>query len=402
MPYFLCRLAAEDGRVFSESHLAASLEECRKHFESEGYLVLAVNRDWKKVKLSSLSLGKKIRDRDFIMFNQEFMALIKAGYPVLRSIEVISARAKNVYLKEVLKKVESDIRQGKSLSEAFAPFEKRFSKIYTAALMAGEQSGNLAETLRQFIQYAKVIAQTKSKIRSALIYPTLLLVFSIGLMGVLINFVLPTFAGFYSDFEAKLPFITQLLIGVALFIRRHWYLWLTLIFFMVLVYFQMKKRAKAVIFLDKLKLNIPFGGPIWTESAISMFSRTLSLLLEAGIALLPAVGISIQAIPNKYLGSKTDGLPASIKNGESLSESLAKADFFPPLSLDMVRIGETSANLGGMLRDVAEVYDERIQIKIDTFVSLIEPVIIIFMAILVAAMLLSVYLPIFNIIKVVR
>jgi type IV pilus assembly protein PilC len=402
MPYFLCRLAAEDGRVFSESHLAASLEECRKHFESEGYLVLAVNRDWKKVKLSSLSLEKKIRDRDFIMFNQELMALIKAGYPVLRSIEVISSRAKNVYLKEVLKKVESDIRQGKSLSEAFAPFEKRFSKIYTAALMAGEQSGNLAGTLRQFIQYAKVIAQTKSKIRSALIYPTLLLVFSIGLMGVLINFVLPTFAGFYSDFEAKLPFITQLLIGVALFIRRHWYLWLILIFFLVLVYFQMKKREKAVIFLDKLKLNIPFGGPIWTESAISMFSRTLSLLLEAGIALLPAVGISNQAIPNKYLGSKTDGLPASIKNGESLSESLAKADFFPPLSLDMVRIGETSANLGGMLREVAEVYDERIQAKIDTFVSLIEPVIIIFMAILVAAMLLSVYLPIFNIIKVVR
>lgn len=402
MPYFLCRLAAEDGRVFSESHLAASPEECRKHFESEGYLVLAVNRDWKKVKLSSLSLEKKIRDRDFIMFNQELMALIKAGYPVLRSIEVISSRAKNVYLKEVLKKVESDIRQGKSLSEAFAPFEKRFSKIYTAALMAGEQSGNLAGTLRQFIQYAKVIAQTKSKIRSALIYPTLLLVFSIGLMGVLINFVLPTFAGFYSDFEAKLPFITQLLIGVALFIRRHWYLWLILIFFLVLVYSQMKKREKTVIFLDKLKLNIPFGGPIWTESAISMFSRTLSLLLEAGIALLPAVGISNQAIPNKYLGSKTDGLPASIKNGESLSESLAKADFFPPLSLDMVRIGETSANLGGMLREVAEVYDERIQAKIDTFVSLIEPVIIIFMAILVAAMLLSVYLPIFNIIKVVR
>ena len=402
MPYFLCRLAAEDGRVFSESHLAASLEECRKHFESEGFLVLAVNRDWKKLKLSSLALEKKIRDRDFIMFNQEFMALIKAGYPVLRSIEVISGRAKNVYLKEVLKKVESDIRQGKSLSESFAPFEKRFSKIYTAALMAGEQSGNLAETLRQFIQYAKVIAQTKSKIRSALIYPTLLLVFSIGLMGVLINFVLPTFAGFYSDFEAKLPFITQMLIGVALFIRRHWYLWLTLIFFLVLVYFQMKKREKAVIFLDKLKLKIPFGGAIWTESAISMFSRTLSLLLEAGIALLPAVGISSQAIPNKYLGSKTEGLPASIKNGESLSESLAKADFFPPLSLDMVRIGETSANLGGMLREVAEVYDERIQAKIDTFVSLIEPVIIIFMAILVAAMLLSVYLPIFNIIKVVR
>jgi len=402
MPYFLCRLAADDGRVFSESFLASSLNECRRHFESEGFLVLAVKRDWKKVKLSSLALEKKVKDRDFIMFNQELTALIKAGYPVLRSIEVISARAKNVYLKEILKKVETDIRGGKSLSEAFAPFEKRFSKIYTAALMAGEQSGNLPETLRQFILYAKVIAQTKTRIRSALIYPTLLLVFSFGLMGVLINFVLPTFAGFYRDFEAKLPFITQLLIGVAMFVRSHWYLWLLLIAILVLAYIQMKKKEATLILLDRLKLKTPYFSGIWTESAISMFSRTLSLLLEAGIALLPAVGVAMQAIPNKFLNSMTAGLPASIKNGESLSESLAKAEFFPPLSLDMVRIGESSANLGGMLREVADVYDERIQSKIDTFVSLIEPVIIILMAVLVAAMLLSVYLPIFNIIKVVR
>ena len=196
MPYFTCRLAAEDGRIFSESFLTSSPEECRRHFESEGYCVLAVKKDWKKLKLSSLAIGKKVKDRDFIMLNQELRALLKAGYPVLRSIEIISARAKNASLKEILRKVEGDIRQGKSLSEAFAPFEKRFSKIYTASLMAGEQSGNLAETLFQFIQYAKVITQTKSKIRSALIYPTLLLFLSLGLMGILINFVLPNFAGF--------------------------------------------------------------------------------------------------------------------------------------------------------------------------------------------------------------
>jgi len=402
MPYFTCRLAAEDGRIFSESFLTSSPEECRRHFESEGYCVLAVKKDWKKLKLSSLAIGKKVKDRDFIMLNQELRALLKAGYPVLRSIEIISARAKNASLKEILRKVEGDIRQGKSLSEAFAPFEKRFSKIYTASLMAGEQSGNLAETLFQFIQYAKVITQTKSKIRSALIYPTLLLFLSLGLMGILINFVLPNFAGFYKDFESQLPMITQLMMSFALFVRNHWYLWIILVGVLVLVYLQMKKTEDRIVVLDKLKLKIPFGGVVWTESGISMFSRTLSLLLEAGIALLPAVGIAIQAIPNKFLVSKTSGLPASIKNGESLSESLAKAEFFPPLSLDMIRIGETSANLGGMLREVADVFDERITAKIDTFVSLIEPVIIIFMGILVAAMLLSVYLPIFNIIKVAR
>jgi type IV pilus assembly protein PilC len=402
MPYFLCRLAADDGRVLTESFLSGSPEECRRHFESEGFCVLSVKQDWKKARLSSLAFEKRVKDRDFIMFNQELMALVRAGYPVLRSIEVISRRTKNIYLKEVLQKVESDIRHGKSLSESFAPFEKRFSKIYTAALMAGEQSGNLPDTLSQFVQYAKVIAQTKTRIRSALMYPTLLLLFSISLLAILINFVLPNFSDFYLDFEAQLPLITMWLIGFSGFVRGNWLLWILLAALLVVAYFQMKKNEKIFLRLEKLKLRIPLGRTIWIESAVSLFSRTLSLLLQAGISLLSAVGVATHAIPNKYLAFKTSGLAACIKNGESLSESLAKTEFFPPLSLDMVRIGETSANLGGMLKEVADVYDENIRARIDTFVSLIEPVIIIFMGVLVAAMLLSVYLPIFNIIRVAR
>jgi type IV pilus assembly protein PilC len=402
MPYFLCRLAAEDGRVFTESFLSTSQDECRRHFESEGFCVLSIQKDWKKQRLSSLSFEKRVKDRDFIMFNQELMALVRAGYPVLRSIEVISNRVKNPYLKEVLRKVEIDIRHGKALSESFAPFEKRFSKIYTAALMAGEQSGNLPDTVGQFIQYAKVIAQTKRRIRSALTYPILLLIFSSALLGILINFVLPNFSEFYKDFEAQLPIITALLMSFSVFVRGHWPLWIALAALLVLAYVQLKKNEKTLFWLEKMKLKIPLGRVIWTESAISLFSRTLSLLLRAGIPLLTGVGLACQAIPNKYLASRTAILPGSIKNGESLSESLAKTEFFPPLSLDMIRIGETSANLGEMLKEVADVYDESIQAKIDTFVSLIEPVVIIFMGLLVAVMLLSVYLPIFNIIKVAR
>jgi type IV pilus assembly protein PilC len=402
MPYFLCRLAAEDGRVFTESFLSTSQDECRRHFESEGFCVLSIQKDWKKQRLSSLSFEKKVKDRDFIMFNQELMALVRAGYPVLRSIEVISNRVKNPYLKEVLRKVEIDIRHGKALSESFAPFEKRFSKIYTAALMAGEQSGNLPDTVGQFIQYAKVIAQTKRRIRSALTYPILLLIFSSALLGILINFVLPNFSEFYKDFEAQLPIITTLLMSFSVFVRGHWPLWIALVALLVLAYVQLKKNERTLFWLEKMKLKIPLGRVIWTESAISLFSRTLSLLLRAGIPLLTGVGLACQAIPNKYLASRTAILPPSIKNGESLSESLAKTEFFPPLSLDMIRIGETSANLGEMLKEVADVYDESIQAKIDTFVSLIEPVVIIFMGLLVAVMLLSVYLPIFNIIKVAR
>jgi type IV pilus assembly protein PilC len=402
MPYYICHLAADDGRLFLESRLAPSPADCRRQIESEGLCVLSIKRDLRKQRLPSLSLDNKIKGRDFIMFNQELMALIRAGYPVLRSIEVIANRIKNPRLKEVLLKVESDVRHGKSLSESFAPFEDRFSKIYTAALMAGEQSGNLPDTVAQYIQYAKVIDQTGRRVRSALIYPTMLLAFSFALLGVLINFVLPNFSEFYRDFEAQLPLFTLWLINGSLFIRSHWYVWLLLAVAAVFTYSRLKRSARLVLKLEKAKLRIPLGKTIWMESAVSLFGRTLSLLLQAGVPLLSGVGLAIQAIPNKYLASRASILPTGIKNGESLSESMTKAEIFPPLALDMVRIGETSANLGGMLREVADVFDESIQSLIDTFVSLIEPLVIIFMGLLVAGMLLAVYLPIFNIIKVVR
>ena len=402
MPYFYCRLTAEDGRVFTESHLALSAGECRRHFESRGLCVLSVRRDWKKIRLSSFFLNKKIKDRDFIMFNQELMALVRAGYPVLRSIEVIANRIKNPSFKEILGQVESAIRHGKSLSESFVPFEKRFSKVYTAALLAGEQSGNLPETLAQFIQYAKVIARTKARIRSALIYPTLLLTFSLGLLGVLINFVLPNFADFYKDFDAPLPLLTEWLISFAVFVRGHGPVWIGLTLLSVLLFIGMKRRERTHLWMEKMKLRIPLGKVIWVESAVALFCRTLGLLLQAGVSLLTSVGLAAQAMPNKYLVFRTAGLPGSIMNGEPLSESLVKTGIFPALALDMVRIGETSANLGGMLREVAEVYDESIQGRLDTFVSLIEPLVIILMGLLVAVMLLSVYTPIFNMIKVAR
>jgi len=401
MPYFVCRLAAEDGNIVSQPFFASSLGECRKHFEEEGFCVLSVKKDLKRIKISVLPFEKKIKDKDFIMINQELVALIKAGYPVLKSIEIIVKRVKNIHLKELLMKVESEIQEGKSLSEAFAPHEKDFSKVYIASLMAGERSGNLAGTINRFIDYAKVVSQTKSRIRSALTYPTLLILFSLLLMGVLINFILPRFTSFYADFEAELPVITRGLMSFSQTVRANFLFLIAFAFLLYLIYFLVKKSEKILVIRDRIKLKIPYGGAIWLESGVALFSRTLGLLLEAGISLVSAVGIAVQAVPNHFLIQKSRKLPEYIKEGESLSESLSKVGFFPALSLDMIRIGETSANLEGMLSDVADFYDEGIRRRIDTFVSLIEPIVIIFMGLIVAAMLLSVYLPIFNIIRVV-
>lgn len=402
MPYFICRIASEDGRHLRESFLASSADECRRHFESEGFCVLSVRKEWKKAALPSLTFDKNIKDKDFIMFNQELTALLRAGYPILKSLELVTSRTKNLHLKELLTKVDADIRGGKALSEAFSPYEKNFSRVYTASLMAGEQSGNLPTAIARYIDYAKVIARTKSRIRAALVYPTLLVVFSTVLMGILINFILPRFSVFYADFEAQLPGITRFLVGLATFLKQLTPYLLVLISALVLALSRLRKNERISLFLEKLKLRIPYARQIWTETAISLFSRTLGLLLEAGISLLPAVPIASQAIPNKHLVRQTKSLANDIRNGQSLSDSLSRTGFFSFLALDMIRIGETSANLHGMLREVADVYDDRIQAKINTLVSLIEPVVIIFMGLIVATMLLAVYLPIFNIIRITR
>jgi len=402
MPYFHCRLATEAGELVTQTFLAPSSADCRKHFEEKGYCILSVKRDWKRLQIPALPFEKKIKDKEFIMFNQELVALIKAGYPILKSIEIIISRVKNIHFKELLMRVEDEIRAGKSLSEAFSAQGSMFSTVYIASLMAGERSGNLADTLRRFIEYQRTLARTRSQIKVAMTYPSLLLVFSFLLLGILLTFVIPSFADFYTGFDEELPGITRALVSVSTAMKRN-VLWiLGLIAAAVLVVLQLKRREHTQIWLDWLKLRIPYARSIWVESATSLFSRTLSLLLSGGISLLSSIGIACRAVPNSFLRSRLKNLADMIKNGESLSDSLTHAGFITPLALDMIRIGESSANLEGMLAEISEVYNERIQSKIDTFVSLLTPVIIIFMGLVVAVMLFSVYFPIFNIIQVTR
>jgi type IV pilus assembly protein PilC len=402
MPYYLCRIAGEDGRVESRSVLATTAEECRRSFEGEGSLVLSIHRDWNRLGNLGLKVGRKVKNRDIILFNQELVAMIKAGYPILKGLESITARVKNIYLREILIDVAGEVKKGKALSEAFQPHEKLFGPVYTASLMAGEKGGNLPASIGRYIQYAKMVDQTRARIKSAMTYPTVLIGFSLALMAILVNFVIPQFADFYKSFESEMPAITRIVMALATSMSRRWYIGVALLAALVVAVVRLRRRPDFRYQLDRLKLRVPFGRTIWLESGISLFSRTLGLLLEAGISLLAAINIAIQAVPNEWIVRHMQDVPDHIKNGEGLSDSLAHAGTFPPLALDMVRIGESSANLQGMLGDMADFYDDRVRGKIETLVTLVEPVVIILMGLAVAAMLLSVYIPIFNIIRIAR
>ncbi len=402
MPYYLCRITCEDGRVESRSMLATTAQECRRTFETEGFLVLSVRREWNRLGNLGWGLGRKVKDRDIILFNQEFVAMIKAGYPILKGLESITARVKNVHLREILIDVSGEVKKGKALSEAFLPYEKLFSPVYTASLMAGEKGGNLPASIGRYIQYAKMVSQTRQRIKSAMTYPTILIIFSLVLMGILVNFVIPQFADFYKSFQSDMPRITRVIMGLATALSRRWFIFAGVVLAAGVAVVRLRRRPDFRYQLDRLKLHVPFGRTIWLESGISLFSRTLGLLLEAGISLLAAIGIAIQAVPNAWIVRHMQDVPDHIKNGEGLADSLARSGTFPPLALDMVRIGENSANLQGMLGDMADFYDERVRGKIETLVTLVEPVVIILMGLAVAAMLLAVYIPIFNIIRIAR
>ncbi|MBD3414346.1 MAG: hypothetical protein GF421_07955 [Candidatus Aminicenantes bacterium] len=400
MPYYNCRLATESGEVFSKNFLAPTAADCRRYFSEKGFCILSVKRDWKKIRIRLFPHERKLKDKDFIMFNQELVALLRAGYPVLKSIGIIVSRINDVKLQEVLMSVEDRVRSGSSLSEAFSEHRDTFSTVYIASIMAGEKGGNLPETLNRYIKYKKVISQAKEKIKTALMYPTLLIAFSFALILLLINFIIPRFSDFYSGFGAELPLITRALLSFSMTVQKLLPFLIILVLALAVFYFQKKKRDPFMVRVDQFKLRFPYGGVIMRESSISLFCRTLGLLLSGGISLLASVDIARQSVPNRYLNDQMKNLEEYIKNGENLSGSLERTECFSPLALDMIRVGEASANLEGMLFDVADVYSQRVQNRIDRFVSLIEPIIIVLMGLVVAGMLLSVYLPIFNVIRV--
>ncbi|MEW6456503.1 MAG: type II secretion system F family protein [Acidobacteriota bacterium] len=393
----------DKGNEIVQSFLGENELEVKNYFEMRGYFLLKIKKDWSySLSRPSISLSRKIKPLDFIIFNQEFLALIKSGIPILKAIEISMEKMKNLKLKEILFQVKEDLKKGKSLSEAFSKWEIHFSKIYTASLLAGERTANLEETLRRFIGYLKAISLLKQKIKMALAYPVILFIFSLIILAALLSFIIPRFYSFYKDFEASLPFITNLLISIALFMKKSILYIFILIIIIGIFLSRMVKKEKWMLFFHKFFVKSPYISGFIIRNTISIYCRTLSLLLQGGIPLVSAAETASKTIRSLYLKKKLEKIPEYIKGGESLSNSLEKTDIFPPISIEMIRVGESTASLNSMLNDVAVFYEDRNESAYSSLVSLVEPVVIIFMGILIAGILLSVYVPLFNIIRIVR
>ncbi len=395
MGEFVCRVADANGRVFSHVEAASSLAEARQKMADRGLYVYSVNQR------SSLLSGllrrreRSIGGSEFLILNQQFNTLIKAGLPILRALDLLADRASSPKLRPVVSQIRDRVREGKSLSEAITEAGV-FSKVYSTAVLAGEKSGNLSGVLDFYIAYQKVSTGVRKRILATLVYPTLLLVMATIIVSYLVTAVIPKFAQLYSELNVPLPGPTRFLIALTVDYR---YVLLSavagLALFGIGVYFWSGTEEGGTVF-DRLKFRLPVVGDTLLKFQVAQFSRTLATLLSGGTPLVAGLQTSSDAISSRLVRGAVTQATQMVREGESLHSALASKGVMPDLALDMIEVGESSGALAPMLTSVAEFYEDEVSLRLGTLVAIIEPVILVFMGALVAFILISLYLPIFS------
>jgi type IV pilus assembly protein PilC len=393
MPEFYARLGTPDGSILERSFTAESEKALRGELNQQ-YLVLGIRR---KSTLTSLvpGLGPKrtIKMKEFLLFNQELASLLKAGLPIVASLDILTERRKNPVFKRALVDVRDKVRGGSSLSEAFLEQGDLFPRIYGSTLASGERSGEIANVLQRYVVYQKTLMNTRRKVMSALIYPACLFALSIAVIFILITMVVPKFVDFYADLGADLPLITRVLLGVSAMVTDYYYVMIAAVVGGVIAFRAWQRTESGRLALDRIRLRIPLVGGILHRFAATRFVRTLATLLAGGIPAVAAIGIAGRAVGNLVFERALLDVERQVREGTGLWQALDDTHLFSDIAIEMTKVGESTGALADMLGNVAEFYDEEIDTRLGTIMALLEPVMLIFMGIIVAMMLLAIYLP---------
>ena len=396
MGEFVCRVADANGRVFSHVEAAGTQAEARQKLADRGLYVYSVeNRSSLLSGILQRQSSRKIGGSDFLILNQQFNTLIKAGLPILRALDLLAERAASPRLRPIVAQIRDRVREGKSLSEAVNEAGV-FSKVFSTAILAGEKSGNLPGVLDYYIAYQKVSTGVRKKILATLVYPALLVTVAILVVTYLVTVVVPKFAALYRDMNVELPTATRLLIALTVDYRGTILISIAVLLLFLLGAFFWSRSEEGGRALDKLKFRLPVVGDTIMKFQVSQFCRTLATLLTGGTPLVAGLQTAGDAIDSPLLRSSVTQATQMVREGDSLNAALASTRIMPELALDMIEVGESSGALAPMLTSVAEFYEEEVNIRLTALVALIEPAILIFMAILVAFILISLYLPIFS------
>ena len=403
-PQFSIKAGWPDGSVAEEAVVAGDASAARLEIERRGGHVFDVKRQ------GGLSLAgrtqarsrKRVKMRDFLIFNQEMIALLKAGLPVVHSFEILLERQESPTLRRILGDIRDRINSGASLSDAFAAQGDVFPRLYWTSLKAGEKSGEIESVLRRYLKYQKTVMALARKVISTLVYPAILITLSGILIAVLMTFVIPRFQDFFQDFQADLPLLTQVVIGFATFLRRNV---LFIVGGLVVGGFFLSRWMKSTAgreWRDAALLRLPVVGGILRRFSITQFTRSLATLLGGGTPLVPALENASDAIGNRFVSRRVRTVVPRVREGGELWKALDGTGMFTNLTVEMIKVGETSGALEEMLSSVSDFYDEEIDMLLARVISFVEPAILVIMGGVIMTILLSVYLPIFRIMSQIK
>ena len=402
MAEFVLKYADPRGEVHQQVAEAGTEKELRDRYAQQGFLIYSIKA---RHEIAGVSMGggrkKKINLERFLIFNQQFVTLVRAGLPIMKALDLLSERLTDAKLAPYIKAVREEVKNGSLLSDAFAR-QGVFPPIYVTSVLAGEKSGALGEVLDRFITYQKLSLAVRKKLIMSLIYPCLLIVLVICLMVFLITFVVPKFAELYSSMSATLPAATQILIAVGTTARNYiLFGFVGLVVAAVAFRFWMKTE-RGEERMDRVRLKTPVLGEIWIKYQVAQFARVLGTLLVGGIPLMQALDTASSSLGTRLLKKTLAEAGKMVKEGQSLSSSLAKTKIFPGLSIDMIEVGESTGALPQMLASVAEFYEDDVNTRMSASLALIEPAIMIFMGCFVTFVLVALYLPIFSLADTLR
>lgn len=394
---FICRYGTPDGHVMTQVETGADAAAVRRDLERKGYYIFEIRQKGLPFRLSLPFAGKKrIPADEFLAFNQEIAALLKAGLPLLQALDLMLERMEDPRLRTVLTEIRDRVRTGEELSEAFASFGELFPPLYPAILKAGERSGELEGVIRRFIRYLRLVISARKRVISALVYPAVLVGLSVGMLIILSIYVVPKFSQFYADLDAELPLVTQITLGVSFWLRDH-IIWLVLgligLFLGGNAWSQTESGKQTI---DRWRLKLPLVGPIFHQFALSEFCRSLGTLLTGGIPLVAAFDVAVDAISNTYISSKVGPASDRVREGQAFYEALENTEVFPRIAIDMIKVGEATGSLDEMLGSISDYFDDRIETRVQRLLALVEPLLLVIMGTIVAMILISIYLPMFT------
>ena len=395
MAEFLVKLADERGRLAQQVERGYSESEVRERFVQQGYLVYWVKPRGLFVGGKLQIRGRKVKQSQFVIFNQQFLTLIKAGLPILNSLDLLIKKQKDRNLQALLQNIRDRVKGGESLSDAFGA-QHAFPKIYTTTLMAGEKSGNMEEVLSRYIAFQRLALTFKKKLAVSLVYPALLVTVVLCMLIFLVTYVVPQFAKLFENLNAQLPAITVFMLAVGTNAQRYAPFVAVALVLLFLFVWRWKNTDSGAERIDAAVLKLPLLGGIWLKYQVANFSRMLSTLLTGGLPLVPSLETAGASMGSRQILNSVAVATDRVREGQTLSKSLDERKIFPDLAVEMIEVGESTGALPAMLNSVAEFYEEDVQTALGAAMALIEPVILIVMAVVVGGILISLYLPIFT------